>query len=184
MNLRTSRILGRLLAFLPEGAQLDIDFGQVCFKREFVLLPGESSDCRFDVYAFLYVWAVNKQAVPTAIKQWKFSVSMGRENMEAEHVEDISGWQQRWKLQPGAVDADFKGVKDISKPPTAFPTQELARGVPAEGWVCFVIRGTKESWIENGTIQLTATDSFGHEHTVSRQGPWNCNGAIVKIDLA
>jgi hypothetical protein len=171
-------------AFWPEYPKLNIDFGQVCFKRDIITLDGESSDCRFDVYVFLYVWAVNTKAVPTAISRWKFSVAMGRENIEGEHVEDVSAWQQRSKVQPPSVDADSKGANNVKKAVTPFPVHELTRGVPTEGWVCFVIRGTKASWIENGTIQLTATDSFGHEHTISRLGPWNCSGAMVKASVA
>jgi hypothetical protein len=162
---------------------LDIDFGEVCFKREVVASSNaESSDCLFNVYVFLYVWAVNKVRFPTAIEKWKFSVAMGKENIEGEPVEDISTWHQHWKL--GRAPAVSEEVKDIRNPVPEFPVRPLTHGIPCEGWVCFVIRGTKESWIENGTIRLTATDSFQHEHHLSRQGPWNCKGAMVNNEVA
>jgi hypothetical protein len=166
----------------PKNPKLDIDFGEVCFKRELASSDAESSDCRFDVYVFLYVWAVNRMKLPTAIEKWKFGVAMGKENIEGEPVGSLSTWRQHSKL--GQAPDGSEGVKDIRKPVSEFPVQPLTNGIPCEGWVCFVIRGTKESWIENGTIRLTAIDSFQHEHYVSRQGPWNCKGAMVSHEVA
>ncbi|HTV56052.1 MAG TPA: hypothetical protein VMI06_14205 [Terriglobia bacterium] len=159
--------------------RLDIDFGEVCFKREVVAsLDAESRDCLFNVYVFLYVWAVNRMRFPTAIEKWKFSVAMGIENIDGEPVEDISTWRQHSKM--GTAPDGSEEAKDIRKPVREFPARPLPHGIPSEGWVCFVIRGTKESWIENGTIQLTATDSSQHEHHSSRLGPWNCKGAMER----
>jgi hypothetical protein len=174
--------ISRILRGRSESPKLDIDFGEVCFKREILPLEAESSDCRFDIYVFLYVWAANRMKLPTTIETWKFCVAMGSEKIEGERVEDVSTWRQHQKMDTAPTGGE--GVKDIRKSMPEFPLRPLTHGTPCEGWLCFVIRGRKESWIENGTIQLVALDSFQHEHFASRQGPWNCKGAIVHSEVA
>ena len=133
------------------------------------------------MYLFLYVWAVNTKEVPTTIKEWKLTVVTDRQKIEGERVEDISKWHQHSKRN--AVQHGFQVVQDIREPVSPFPQLPLQHGISSEGWVCFLIRKTKESSIKNATITLTATDSFGREYSVRSHTPWTCKGDMVNPQI-
>jgi hypothetical protein len=175
-------VVARLIErFWPKRPNLTVEIRQVCFDKILASLEVDWSEYGIDLYVFLYVWAVNTEEVPTTIKEWKLSVLADKQKTEAERVEDISKWHQHSKAN--AVQHGFRVVQDIREPVTLFALQPLRHGIPSEGWVCFIIRKTKESLMENATVQLTATDSFGREHSVSSRAPWTCKGDMVNPQM-
>ncbi len=169
-----ARLIDRLW---PRHPHLTIEIRQVCFDKILASLEADWSDYQIDLYLFLYVWAVNTEPVPTTIKEWKLSVLADDQNIEGERVEDISKWHQHSKAN--AVQHGFGSYETLGTPATPFPLQPLQQGIPSEGWVCFLIRKTKESLMKTATVTLRATDSFGRKHSVSSRAPWPCKGDMV-----
>ena len=167
------RLIDRLW---PKRPELTIEIRQVCFDKILSSVEADFSDYRIDLYLFPYVWVVNTKETPTAIKEWKLTVLANNQPRPGERVEDISKWRQHIKVN--AVQHGFPVVKDIYEPLNSFPTQPLQHGIPSEGWVCFIVRAVKESLMQNASVTLTITDSFGHKHFVKSQGPWPCNGVM------
>ncbi len=168
-----ARLIGRLR---PNRPKLTVEIRQVCFDKILASLEPDWSDYRIDLYLFLYVWAVNTQQVPTTVKQWKLAVLADGQKIEGERVEDISKWHQHSTVN--SVQHGFQ-VEDIREPANPFPARPLHHGILSEGWVCFIVRKTKESLMENATITLTATDSFGCNYPVEGHAPWTCKGNMV-----
>jgi|HubBroStandDraft_6_1064221.scaffolds.fasta_scaffold288182_2 hypothetical protein len=167
----------------PKRPSLTIQIQQVCFGSNLASLEADFSDYRIDLYLFLYVWAVNTNEVPTMIRDWNLHVlADDREvGVDGERVEDISNWQQH--STEHAVQHGFPVVRDIRQPTTPFPPQPLQQGIPVEGWVCFLVRETRDSLMAAATVTLTATDSFGDEHPVSDHAPWTCKGGMVNTEM-
>ncbi len=175
-------VVARLIdRFWPKRPKLTVEIRQVCFDKILASLEADWSDYRIDLYVFLYVWAVNTEQVPTTVKQWKLAVLANGQQIEGERVEDISRWHQHSKVN--AVQHGFQVVQDIREPANPFPAQPLNHGIPSEGWVCFIVRKAKESLMENATITLTATDSFGRNYSMNSQAPWTCKGDMVNPQM-
>jgi hypothetical protein len=175
-------VVARLIdRFLPKRPSLIVEIRQLCFAKILASLEADWSDYQIDLYLFLYVWAINAEQVPTTIKEWKLSALANEQKIEGERVQDISKWHQHSKVT--AVQHGFQVVHDVREPAAPFPLQPLQQGIPSEGWVCFIIRKTKESLMESATVTLIATDSFGREHSVSSRAPWTCKGHMVNPQI-
>lgn len=165
----------------PKRPRLTLEIRQVCFDKNLASLEADFSDYKIDLYIFLHVWAVNTKEVPTTVKEWKLSVLADDGKAEGERVEDISKWQQHSKEQN--VVHGFPVVRDIRQQVVPFPPDPLEHGIPFEGWVCFLIRKTKESLMNTASLTLTATDSFGRKHSLRSHAPWTCEGDIVNPEM-
>jgi hypothetical protein len=133
-------VLARLIdRFWPKRPKLTIEIRQVCFDKILASLEADWSDYRVDLYLFLYVWAVNTEEVPTAIKEWNLTVLANNRPILAELVEDISRWHQHIKVY--AMQQSFRVVKDIRETLNSFPARPFQHGIPSDGWVCFMGEG-------------------------------------------
>ncbi len=169
--------------FWPKRPKLSIEIRQVCFDRILASLEVDWTDYQIDLYLFLYVWVVNTEEVPTTVKAWNLSVGLDEQNVEieGEQITDFSKWHQHSKVK--AVQHGLQVVQDIRETVPPFPVRPLQLGIPSEGWVCFVIRKTKESIMEHSTVTLTTTDSFERNYSANSRAPWTCKGDMVNPDM-
>ncbi|HXM97179.1 MAG TPA: hypothetical protein VN982_01755 [Candidatus Dormibacteraeota bacterium] len=158
-------------------AQITIEIREVCEDKILASLEPDFSRYKVDLYVFLRVWVVNKREVPTVPKEWTLTVVAGKQKLKAERVLDISKWHQHSKLEK--QQQGFTFIEDIRENLTAFGNQPLQHGIPAEGWLCFLVRGTNDNLLQGATLRLTLIDSFGHKHHLKRKEPWNCKGNMV-----
>jgi hypothetical protein len=130
---------------------------------------------------FFQVWVVNKNETPTTVKTWSLAVEMDGNKTQAEYVPDISKWHHLTKVHE--THQGLSVVRDVREKLIPFSTQPLHHGIPLEGWVCFLVRGVKESSIQAATVYLTLVDSFGKSHRVKRSGPWPSESQAVNPDM-
>lgn len=173
-----ARLIDRLW---PRRPRLRIEIRQVCFDTILESLEADWSDYRVDLYLFLYLWAVNTEEVPTTVKEWRLMVLANSQTIRAEPAEDFSDCHQHIKVH--AKQQGFDVVKDIRKPLNPFPKQPLQQGIPLEGWVCFIVRATKQSLMHNASLTLMGIDSFDGQHSVKSRAPWPCRGDIISPKL-
>jgi hypothetical protein len=164
------------LSLRPKRPRLQFEIRQVCFDKILASVEADWSDYTIDLYLFIRVWVVNRKETQTTIKQWSLAI-IGDQKAGSEHVEDISRWHQHTKVQE--QQHGMTVVRDIRKELDALPNEALRHGIPVEGWICFLIRQTREAVIKKGYIILTVTDSFGHKYRVTSKGPWPCKGDMV-----
>jgi hypothetical protein len=165
----------------PKRPRLEAEIRQVCFDKILASLDVGWGDYTIDLYIFLRVWVVNQREIPTTVKQWKLTVVGEGKSTDAELIEDISRWHQHMKVREQLHGMDI--IRDIRDRLVEFPAQPLQHGIPVEGWICFLVRNTRESLIEKGYITLTVVDSFGHKYRVTSKGPWPCKGDIVNPQM-
>ena len=165
---------------LWNGSQVTIEIHGVCEDKILASLTPDFSGYTVDLYIFLRVWVVNKKEAPTVPKEWTLTVVAGNQKLKAEHVPDISKWQQHSKLEKQHL--GFTMIEDIRENLTALGSQPLQHGIPVEGWLCFVVRGTNDNLLQGATLRLTLTDSFGRKHTLKKKEPWHCKGSMVNPD--
>jgi hypothetical protein len=161
---------------LRNRSQLTIETREVCEDKHLASLDA-TSGYTVDLYIFLRVWVVNKKEVPTVPKEWMLTVAAGKQKLKAERVPDISRWHQHSKVEKQQHGMKF--VEDIREPLTALGTQPLQHGIPNEGWICFLLRGTQDNLLEGAMLRLTLVDSFGRKHPLKKKEPWNCKGNMV-----
>ena len=163
--------------YLPHRPKLTIEIREVCADQILASLKPDWSDYAIDLYVFLHLWVVNKKEVPTAVKEWNLAVEAGGQTLKAERVGDISNWHQHSKVKE--EQHGITVMRDIRENLHDFGAGPLQHGIPTEGWVCFMVRETKESLLQDATLSLTLIDSFGHKHSLKSQGPWPCKGGMV-----
>jgi hypothetical protein len=156
-------------------SQVTPEIHEVCEDK--LLSSLDATGYTVDLYIFLRVWVVNKKEVPTVPKEWTLTVVAGKQKLKAERVSDISMWHQHSKVEKQQHGMKF--IEDVRDNLTAFGPQPLQHGIPNEGWICFLVRGTRDSLLEGATLRLTLVDSFEHKHTVKKKEPWNCKGGMV-----
>ena len=163
--------------YLPHFSKLTLEIHEVCEDKTLASITPDLSGYTVDLYIFLRVWIVNKENVPTVPKEWTLKVVAGKQKLQADRVPDISNWHQHSKVQ--GQHQGFAVIEDIRENLTALGSQPLQHGIPAEGWLCFVVRGTNDSLLQGATLRLTLTDSFGRKQHVKRKEPWHCKGNMV-----
>lgn len=167
----------------PKRPELRIEIRQVCLDRVLASLTPDWSDYTFDLYFFLYVWIVNQQDVTTTVKEWKLTVEGDKgQTAQADQVPDISQWHQHFRVRE--VRHGLPMIADTYSSLAGFPTQALQRGIAAEGWVCFIAHGVRESLLNNASIELIVVDSFDRRHAAKSKGPWPCKGDVVNTEMA
>jgi len=167
--------------YLPHWPKLTIEIREVCADQILDSLTPDFSDYTVDFYVFLHLWVVNKKEVPTAVKEWNLKVVVDGQSLQAERVTDISKWHQHSKVK--VEQHGFTVIKDIRDNLNDFGNQPLQHGIPAEGWICFVLPGTKGTLLQSATLHLTLIDSFGRKHSLKSLGPWNCKGSMVNPEM-
>lgn len=156
-------------------SQVTVEIREVC--EDMLLASLEAEKYTVHLYIFLRVWVVNKKEVPTVPKEWTLAVVSGKQKLKAEPVPDFSKWHQHSKI--ATQRQGFHFVEDIREPARDFGKQPLQQGIPAEGWVCFVVRDTDDSLLQGATLRLTLIDSLGRKHPVKKTEPWHCKGNMV-----
>ncbi len=159
-------------------SQVTVEIRDVCEDKLLASLEPDFSGYKVDLYIFLRVWVVNKKEVPTVPKEWTLTVVAGKQKLKAERVLDISKWHQHSKLEK--QQHGFAVIEDIRENLTAFGNQPLQHGIPAEGWLCFLVRGTNDSLLQGATLRLTLIDSFDRKRSLKKKEPWHCKGDMVK----
>jgi hypothetical protein len=107
--------------------------------------------------------------VPTVPKEWKLTVVKDTQELKAERVPDFSKWHQHSKI--GKQQQRFTFIEDVREQLDAFGNQPLQHGIPVEGWLCFLVRGTNDSLLQGATLRLTLIDSFGRKHSQKKEEP-------------
>ena len=74
-------------------------------------------------------------------------------------------------------------VEDVREDLAAFGNPPLQHGIPSEGWLCFVVRGTKDTLLQGAALHLTLMDSFNGKHKLKTKGLWNCKGSMVNPQM-
>lgn len=166
--------------FFPKRPKLRVEVRQLCEDK---ILASLDQDWGYsvDLYLFFHVWVVNLKEVPTAIKEWKLTLLADGKTIQAEHVSDISKWQQHTKLQE--QQHGVKVIRDIHEKLDAIGDEVLQLGIPVHGWLCFLAQNTKDSLLRDATVELVLVDSFGHNHRYVSRGPWACKGNIVNPEM-
>jgi hypothetical protein len=152
-----------------------IEIREVCEDK--LMASIDADGYTVDLYIFLRVWVVNKKEVPTVPKEWTLTVVAGKQKLTAEAVSDISRWHQHSKVEKQQHGHKF--IEDVRDNLTALGTRPLQHGIPNEGWICFLVRGTRDNLLEGAILRLTLVDSFGRKHPLKKTEPWNCKGSMV-----
>jgi len=156
-------------------SQVTVEIRDVCEDK--ILTSLQVDRFTVDLYIFLRVWVVNKKEVPTVPKEWKLTVVKDRQKLKAERVPDFSEWHQHSKIEK--QQQGFTFIEDVREQLDAFGNQPLQHGIPVEGWLCFLVRGTNDSLLQGATLRLTLIDSFGRKHSQKKKEPWHCKGNMV-----
>ena len=160
---------------LTNWSWLTVEIREVCEDK--ILASLQIDKFTVDLYIFLHVWVVNKKEVPTVPKEWALTVMAGKQKLQTEREPDISKWHQHSKVEKQRQDFTF--IEDIRENLHAFGNQPLHHGIPAEGWLCFVVRDVKDSLLQGAILRLTLIDSFGRKHIHKKKEPWPCKGNMV-----
>ena len=156
-------------------SEVTVEIREVCEDK--ILASLQVDGYTVDTYVFLRVWVVNKKEVPTVPKDWTLTVASGKRKLKAEQVPNISKWHQHSKVEK--KQQGFTFVEDIRKELDAFGNQPLQRGIPVEGWLCFLVRGTHDGLLKGATIRLALMDSLGRNHRTEGIESWGCKGNMV-----
>jgi hypothetical protein len=168
-------------SLLPSRPKIDIEFREICLDSKLASLDADFGGYTIDTFMFFRVWVVNKNETPTTVKIWRLAVEMDGNTVQAECVPDISKWHHQTKVSE--THQGLPVVPDVREKLIPFSTQPLQHGIPLEGWVCFLVRGVRESSIQTATVYLTLVDSFGKSHRVKRSGSWPSESQAVNPDM-
>jgi hypothetical protein len=165
--------------FYPKRPHLTVELHEICEDK--IVASLDASGYTVDLYIFLRVWVVNTKEVPTVPKEWILTVAANSHKLHAERVPDISKWHQHSKLKKQQHGLTL--IEDIRDNLSPLSGEPLQHGIPSEGWICFVVHGTKDTLLQGAALHLTLVDSFGRKHLLKSSGPWKCKGSMVNPEM-